>query len=154
MSSSIVHAVSITLETPNKRKMNYQICSGYHKMMQRAVLVRAGTQTENDLTNHYGHAYSFGHLYSPNIPANMVQAIIYTFNIADDLQTQQEEGRPHTSLSEIVKIVIAHEIAHHMHVDDYYGNVDSAMRRTTYLDQKRGVFPAHLHNREYELTNY
>ena len=56
--------------------MNYRICSGYHKMLQSAILVRAGTEE------------------------------------------------------------------------------DSAMRRTKFLDQKRGVFPAHLHNHEYELTNY
>lgn len=142
-------------EMGSQRQMNHRVCSGYQKMLQRAVRVRVGTENENDLTDAYGEAFPFGHLYSPNIPANMVQAIIYTINIENDRQKQQEQlGRPYISQSEIVKIVIAHEVAHHMHVNEYYSATDSAMRRTTYLDQKRGVFPAHLHNSEYELTNY
>ena len=142
-------------EMGSEREMNHRVCSGYHKMLQRAVRVRAGTSTENkNASGAYGHAYSFGHLYSPNIPANMVQAIIYRTNIRNDLEDQQIAGRPHISESEVVRIVIAYEIAHHMHVNEYYGDTPSAMRRTKYLDEKRGVFPAHLHNHEYELTNY
>ena len=152
----VFHSIKVhEMSSKKDRKMNYRVCSGYHKMLQRAVLVREGTTTENrNAPGTYGHAYPYVGVYSPNIPANMVQAIIYRTNIRNDLEDQQIAGRPHISESEVVRIVIAHEIAHHMHVNEYYGDTASAMRSTKYLDEKRGVFPAHLHNREYELTNY
>lgn len=144
----------------NNLVMNSRQCSGYSYIEQRAVRVVRDSRTEADAVDYaYGEAFPKSGYQSPNIPAYMRQAVVYVKSIDRQLNKSIERGR--ISQSEAIRLVIGHEVGHHVHLDDdplgsrnnADGTANSIMSYTDYLYQRSPNFPRRYHENEYDLTD-
>ena len=157
----IIHEIFSSEKNYNHR-INFRVCSGYHLVQQRAIRVRAGTRTENNADpDVLGEASAST---SPFVPVNMIAAIIMEQNIEDAyIDDRDNNNRPvASSSSEYVRYVIAHEVGHHLSLEDdatgkynispgLNGQATSVMSYTMYLDQMSSVFHSR-HRPVYDLT--
>ena len=142
------------------RVMNSRQCPGYSYMEQRVIrIVKDNMSAPDEVDYDYGRAYPIQYHSSPNIPANMLQAIIYIKSIEHQLAKPEEARR--ISKSEAISRIIGHESGHHVHLaDDVLGSwnnddgtANSIMSYTDYLYQKSPNFPPQYHEDEFKLTN-
>ncbi len=155
-----LYQVSWTDMDGGNRVMNSRQCPGYSYMEQRAIRVLEDKRSKADEVDYaYGRAYPIQYHSSPNIPANMLQAFIYTKSIDHHLEKPEVVGR--ISKSDAISLIIGHEVGHHVNLaDDALGSwnnddgtANSIMSYTDYLYQKSPNFPPAYHEDEFKLTD-